>query len=110
MGKSKLKDEKLIERKKFEFKIKLTLGILAGIVLAIASYYGVFYLFLEKSNYFLDHFASAIILSLIGVIALLMPLLNEQKMSGENKGDNMMIVVGFLLIICGLISIVISYV
>jgi uncharacterized membrane protein len=109
MGKNKLRDEKFIANKKREFKIKVVLGVLAGIVLALAVYYGVFYFILEESNYFLDHFASMIIMILIGIIAILMPLLNNQNLVGENKGDNMMLVVGMLLIICGLLSVMISY-
>ena len=109
MGKNKLRDEKFIVNKKREFKIKVVLGVLAGIVLALAVYYGVFYFILEESNYFLDHFASMIIMILIGIIAILMPLLNNQNLVGENKGDNMMLVVGMLLIICGLLSVIISY-
>lgn len=109
MGKNKLRDEKFIVNKKREFKIKVVLGVLAGIVLALAVYYGVFYFILEESNYFLDHFASMIIMILIGIIAILMPLLNNQNLVGENKGDNMMLVVGMLLIICGLLSVMISY-
>ena len=65
MGKNKLRDEKFIANKKREFKIKVVLGFLAGIVLALAVYYGVFYFILEESNYFLDHFASMIIMILI---------------------------------------------
>ena len=109
MGKSKLRDEKFIAKKKSEFKIKVALGVLASIVLALVIYYGVYYFILETSNYFLDHFASSIILVLIGAIAILMPVLNGQKLVGENKGDNTMLVVGVLLIICALISILISY-
>jgi hypothetical protein len=51
-----------------------------------------------------------IIMILIGIIAILMPLLNGQKVVGENKGDNMMLVVGVLLIVCGLLSVLMSYV
>ena len=101
MGKNKLRDEKYIAQKKKEFKLKIILGVLASIVLILAIYYGTFYFILEKSNYFLDHFASMIILILIGIIAITMPLLNGQKVIGDNKGDNMMLVVGVLLIICG---------
>ena len=110
MGKSKLRDEKYIANKKKEFKLKIILGIIASIVLVLAVYYGVFYFILEQSNYFLDHFASMIIMILIGIIAILMPLINNQKIIGENKGDNMMLVVGTLLIICGILSVLISYI
>ena len=110
MGKNRLRDEKLIAQKKKEFKLKIILGVLASIVLVLAIYYGVFYFLLEKSNYFLDHFASMIILILIGFIAIIMPLLNGQKVIGDNKGDNMMLVVGVLLIVCGLISVIVSFI
>lgn len=110
MGKSKLRDEKFIANKKKEFKLKIVLGVLASIVLVLALYYGLYYFVLEETNYFLEHFASMIIMILIGIIAILMPLLNNQKLVGENKGDNMMLVVGTLLIICGLLSVLISYI
>ena len=110
MGKNKLRDEKFIANKKREFKLKLILGIIAVTVMVLAIYYGVFYFILEESNYFLDHFASMIIMVLIGLIAIMMPLLNSQKVVGENKGDNMMLVVGVLLIVCGLLSVLMSYI
>jgi amino acid permease len=110
MGKSKLRDEKFIKKNKKEFRIKIALGCLAFIVLLLAAYYGVYYFILEESNYFLDHFASMILMILIGIIAILMPLLNGQKLVGENKGDNLMLVVGILLIVCGLISVLMSYI
>ena len=110
MSKNKLRDTKLIEQKKKEFKLKVILGILSVIVLVLAIYYGIFYFIIEESNYFLDHFASMIILILIGFIAILMPMLNGQKVIGDNKGDNLMLVVGVLLILCGLISTIMSFI
>ena len=109
MGKSKLKDEKLVQKKKKEQKIKIALSILAGLTLVLVLYYGVYYFILEQSNYFIDHFVSSIIMILIGGCAILLPTLNGQKLTGENKGDNMMLVVGVLLFICALVSIIISY-
>ena len=90
-------------------KIKVILAVLASITLVLLAYYGVSYYVLEQSNYFLEHFASALIMLAIGGCAILMPMLNSTKMTGENKGDNMMLVVGVLLFICSLVSIIISY-
>lgn len=109
MGKSKLRSDKSTPQKQIELKIKIVLAILVGIVLIVACYYGICYFILETTNYFLEHFAGSIIMMLIGVMAILMPLLNGQKLTGENKGDNTMFVVGILLFVCSLVSILISY-
>ena len=78
-------------------------------MLASGIYYAVSYI-QESTNYFIDHFLSAIMLICIGVMALLMPQLNQRTLKGENKGDNLMLFVGFGLIILGLLSILVSYI
>ncbi len=95
--------------KKYMLNIKIILGVLAAIVLGCAVYY-LICTFTETTNYFVEHFLSAIMLIFIGCIALLMPQLNKKTLRGENKGDNMMIIVGFLLFFVAIMSIVVSYI
>jgi uncharacterized membrane protein HdeD (DUF308 family) len=106
-----LKPNKVVidnETKKYMLKVKIILGVLAAIVLAGGIYYAICYLN-ETTNYFIEHFLSAIMLIAIGIMALLMPQLNQRTIRGENKGDNMMLLVGFGLIILAIMSIIISY-
>ncbi|MDE6407501.1 MAG: hypothetical protein K2K48_04575 [Anaeroplasmataceae bacterium] len=63
----------------------------------------------EKS-YFSKHFALPIILFFVGVIAIMLSILSKKSMSGENKGDTMMIGVGVLLFLCAILTLIFSYV
>ncbi len=63
----------------------------------------------ETKSYFTMHFALPCILFMVGIIAILMAALSIQSISGESKGDNFMIVVGILLVLCSIISLVWSY-
>lgn len=95
--------------KKKDLVFKIVVGIALAIVVAIAIVY-----FVEAGNdvksYFTLHFAVPIILTMVGVIALLLPKVTTKSYSGESRGDNFMIIVGFLLFICAIISIIFSYV
>ena len=64
----------------------------------------------ETKSYFTMHFALPCILFMVGLIAVLMAILSIKSIQGENKGDNFMIVVGILLILCAIISLVWSYI
>ncbi len=46
---------------------------------------------------------------MVGIIALFMAMLSKQSLTGESKGDNLMIVVGILLMVCSVIALVWSY-
>ncbi|MDE7100960.1 MAG: hypothetical protein K2O05_03805 [Anaeroplasmataceae bacterium] len=60
-------------------------------------------------NYFKKHFVISIILFLVGIIAILLPKLNQKTLQGENKGDRMMLGVGLLLFVCSILSCLFSY-
>ena len=51
-----------------------------------------------------------ICLTLVGFIAWGLVFINSQTYRGDNKGDSLMIIVGFLSIICGIIAIIMSFV
>lgn len=95
--------------KKKALNLKIVMGIAAGIIVGLLIYYLIELYVIGKLSYFTTHFTIAVCLFCIGIIALLLPKINQRKFSGEGKGDSMMIVVGFLLILCSLISIMISY-
>ena len=59
--------------------------------------------------YFFQHFGLAICLFLIGIIAFMLPMLNQTKYTGDSK-DSMMLVVAVLLILSAILSIIISYI
>lgn len=88
------------------FKVFVSIGMLAVVGLVVLY-------FIEqnsgKTSYFTQHFSLAIILFVVGVIALFLPRVSNKSYSGENKGDNLMLVVGFLLIISAIFSIVYSF-
>lgn len=97
--------------KKEKLIIKIIIGIMAIISIALVVYYvlDLYAITPNELNYYNQHFAFLVCLSLIGVIAILLPMISQQKFS-EGKGDSMMIVVGFLLILCGIIAVVWSYI
>ena len=61
----------------------------------------------DNKSYFTIHFALPLILFMVGIIALFMAMLSKQSLTGE--GDNLMIVVGILLMVCSVIALVWSY-
>lgn len=104
-----VKNRKLINNKT-ELYIRILMIISIIFLLAVSFYYAFFFFIIEESNYFLVHFASMIMMVLVGVISILMVQLNKTRISGDNKDDKIMIVVGVLLIISGLLSLIISYI
>ena len=94
--------------KQTAFTIRFIIGLMALVTLGLGIYY-----FMDTSDasisYFTEHFLSAVALFCIGVIALLLPVLNGTKLSGTNQGDSLMIVVGILLMLCAILSIIMSY-
>jgi zinc transporter ZupT len=103
------KSNKIIN-KKLELLIRIIVILSIVLLLGLTVYYAIFYFIKEESNYFLDHFASMCMMVLIGINAIFTTILNKNKISGDNKNDKLMIVVGILLIICGLLSLLISFI
>ncbi len=95
--------------KKNDLLLKIIIACMVAITLSMGIFFVVEMYILNKVSYFSKHFLLSICLFCIGIIALLLPRINSKKFSGENKGDSLMVVVGFLLIICSLFSIMISY-
>jgi len=90
--------------------LKIFMAVIALISVALVLYYAIDVYFLSKPvNFFQKHFLIAIVLILIGVEAICLPAVNGVKYSGESKGDSLMYGVGFLLFLCGLISIIYSF-
>ena len=96
---------------KDEYKgLKIFMTVVALLSIAVVAYYVIDIYFLKNpENFFEKHFAIAIVLSLIGIEAICLPTVNGVKFSGESKGDSLMFGVGFLLFLCGLISIIYSF-
>lgn len=95
---------------------KQKVGILPKIIIAVGMAIifalGILY-YVEASkgelSYFTDHFLIGIVLIIVGCIAMFLPSVSKKSFSGDDKGDNMMIGVGILLIICALVAILTSY-
>ncbi len=90
--------------------LKIFMTVVALISVALVLYYAIDVFFVgHTENFFQKHFLIAIVLVLIGVEAICLPAVNGVKYSGESKGDSLMYGVGFLLFLCGLISIIYSF-
>lgn len=63
----------------------------------------------ETRSYFSLHFALPIILLFVGIIAIMLSTLSKMSMTGENKGDKFMTVVGLLLILFSILTLMFSY-
>lgn len=94
---------------KENFYIKVILSVVIALIVIFGGYYVVELFIIEVKSYFTQHFLGSIILFLVGIAALLMPMVSQKRLAGENKGDSLMIIVAFLLFICSLFSIVMSY-
>ncbi len=94
--------------KKTSLILKIVISVLAVAIVGMVVLFLVELYAKDTLSYFTKHFAIFFILLFIGSIALLLPNVNRRKFS-ENKGESMMVLVGFLLIICAVISIIVSY-
>lgn len=96
--------------KKDRKRIKIIIGALIIIDLLVLGYYllDAFVLPPDGVNFYNEHFCAMICLFIVGVIALLLPMVGTTKY-GDGKGDSMMIVVGFLLMLCAIISVIYSF-
>ena len=91
--------------------LKIFMTFVALISVALVLYYTIDLYFVKNAeNFFEKHFLIAIVLTLIGIEAICLPAVNGVKYSGESKGDSLMYGVGFLLFLCGLISIIYSFI
>lgn len=96
--------------KKDKLALKCIIGTLAIASIALIVYYVIDSMVVtpDQISYFNQHFSIMVCLILVGIIALLLPMAGKQKF-GDGKGDSMMVVVGFLLMLCGIISVIYSY-
>ena len=92
-------------------KFKIVIGIIMLIAVGIVAEYLFEYFTKETSNqmsFFANHLSLGIVLILVGIIAFLLPFTTRTRF-GEGKGDNMILVVGILLILCGIITIPLTF-
>lgn len=97
--------------KKEKFVVKVIICILCAITLLLLGYAALDYFVINKSqgvSFFVEHFLSGICLILIGFVAFMLPIIGKKRYS-EAKGDDMMVIVGGLLILCGLVAILFSF-
>ncbi|MDE7264305.1 MAG: hypothetical protein K2N64_06560 [Anaeroplasmataceae bacterium] len=111
MGKNNIKRQnQTVPQKKTMAYLVMRIIIVMSFIFVIACTIVYFIEFDSKNkSYFSLHFAIPVILLLVGIIALLLSCLSKKNYSGESKGDNMMIGVGALLILCSIISLIMSY-
>ena len=90
---------------------KLTMGILAliTIILLVEMFVEVYVLKLDPASYFVQHFTAGICMILVGFIAFILQVVGKTKYSGD-KSDDLMKLVSVLLILCGFIAIIWSYI
>ena len=93
-------------------KTKLIIKIIIEVLMLISVVVGGLFLYnaatSDSQPYFLDHFGMFVSLTCVGIIALLLPYVTNSRWTGNGK-DSIMILVGFALIICGIIAIIYSY-
>lgn len=61
-------------------------------------------------SFFTQHFMLPIVLSIIGAIAIFLPMTAQKSLSGDDKGDNMMYGVGILLFVCAIVALATSFI
>ena len=62
----------------------------------------------NPTSFFTSHFTLGICLTLVGVIAFLMPKASKQRYS-SSKSDEVMVIVSLLLFLCAIIAVAISF-
>lgn len=92
--------------------VKIVIFVLVVLVLALGTEYLIEYFsheHFDEMSFFAQHFTLGIALILIGVIAFILPFLTRTRY-GDNKGDNMMLIVSILLVLCGIVAIALSFI
>lgn len=99
-----------MDKKKIQ-TVKIIIFVLAVIILGLIVGY-LYEYFTSKTfddiHFFFKYFALGIALILIGIIAFCLPFFTRTRY-GDNKGDNTMLIVAILLVLCGIVSIPLSF-
>ena len=91
--------------------IKIIIMVCTAIALLVGVEYIIEYFLSDSTHqisFFASHFTLGIILIFIGIVAFLLPFTTRTRF-GEGRGDNMMLIVGVLLILSGIIAIPLSF-
>lgn len=94
--------------KKIGLKYKILLSIFMVILVSMGVLFIVDTYVIGTPSFFTKTFLIPICLASIGVIALLLSMSSQKSLSGDNKGDSMMIIVGFALIIIAIFTLMMS--
>lgn len=94
--------------------IKITLTILAVITFTLASLFFANFFFLKYDDstflgFICNHFVFGIALILIAVMTMLMTKTAKRRYSGQ-KSEDFMVIVSILLMLCGVVAIVGSFI
>lgn len=110
MGKNSVRNSSTIQQKNkglfIAFKIVIFVAFIFVVTCTVIYFMEVGH---ENKSYFSMHFALPIILLFVGVIAIMLSMLSRLSLSGESKGDMMMIGVGLVLVLVSIITLVASY-
>ena len=91
--------------------VKIVIFVLVLLVLTLVGEY-LFEYFThdtyDEISFFAKHFSLGIALILIGCIAFCLPFFTRSRY-GDNKGDSAMLIVSILLVLCGIISIPLTF-
>lgn len=90
-------------------KIIFSIIIVACLALAICMMIIIFTVEPDKVPPFVDHFGVGLSLVMVGLTAILMTILNKYNVNSSDRGDNVMKIVGALLILFGIGTIIFSY-
>lgn len=107
LEKKAIQNKALNQRKQTIFILKLIMLICAMLIITLIALF-LFDIGDGEFNYFNQHFMLPLCLFFIGIIALILPNVTKSKFS-DNKGDKIMPVVGFMLIVCAFLSLFLSY-
>ncbi|MBQ9900106.1 MAG: hypothetical protein IJM36_03135 [Acholeplasmatales bacterium] len=90
--------------------VKIIIFVLAVLVLCLVGEYLYEYFTRDFADisFFAKYFSLGLALILIGCIAFCLPFFTRTRY-GDNKGDNTMLIVAILLVLCGIVSIPLSF-
>lgn len=89
---------------------KIIVGIGMTIIFIVGTIYFIDVFVNEEVSFFSQHFVFPIVLSIVGAIALFLPTGSQKSYAGDDRGDKMMFGVGILLILCAVISLIMSFI
>ena len=89
--------------------LKVVIVISMMIIIGITGYYLKEIFGENEPSYFSVHFALPIVFTVVGILAILLPMASKENLSTNDKGDKMMPIIGVILVVFAIFTCILSF-